>query len=275
MNIIKNAPKQTLFKAHGGKFMLRKWIINHLPRHHAYIEPFCGAANILFAKPKSYFELINDTNKYVYTCFKVMQDIDKYKQLKRKLYFTSYSKETLYEALNIKPNDNEINIAWKLIVTTRFMLGAVGNRKPIIHTSYTNITPVIKTFIDYQDFLPFFHKRLRSVILENKNGFDIIKQFDKPSALIYCDPPYHPSTYKVTKEPFFNNLQIKQHIELVNILLDSSAMVVLSGFDNRDYNVLVENGWKKHKKSSRSGFNYKGKSKKTECLWINPKAQNK
>jgi DNA adenine methylase len=47
----------------GGKSFLRKEIISLIPLHKTYIEPFAGAAWVLFAKPNSPVEVLNDINK--------------------------------------------------------------------------------------------------------------------------------------------------------------------------------------------------------------------
>ena len=33
-------------------------------------------------------------------------------------------------------------------------------------------------------------KRLRNVVIENKNALTLIRERDRPGGLIYCDPPY-------------------------------------------------------------------------------------
>lgn len=57
------------FKWVGGKSRLRKQIISLLPKHTCYVEPFSGAAWVLFGKPPSDVEVLNDIDQEVITFF--------------------------------------------------------------------------------------------------------------------------------------------------------------------------------------------------------------
>ena len=57
----------------GGKSLLAKRIIDRIPAHKCYVEPFCGAAWVLFKKPESRVEVINDLNKDVVTLYRCLQ----------------------------------------------------------------------------------------------------------------------------------------------------------------------------------------------------------
>ncbi|MXX53507.1 MAG: DNA adenine methylase, partial [Dehalococcoidia bacterium] len=51
------------FKWVGGKSRLRKAIIPLIPPHRCYVEPFSGAAWVLFGKPPSPIEVLNDIDE--------------------------------------------------------------------------------------------------------------------------------------------------------------------------------------------------------------------
>lgn len=62
------------FKWVGGKSRLRKQIIALLPEHTCYVEPFAGAAWVLFGKPPSNVEILNDIDQDLITFFRVVKE---------------------------------------------------------------------------------------------------------------------------------------------------------------------------------------------------------
>ena len=53
------------FRYPGGKFYARRLILDVLPRHTHYCEPFAGGASIFFAKDKAEWNLLNDLDEEV------------------------------------------------------------------------------------------------------------------------------------------------------------------------------------------------------------------
>lgn len=57
----------------GGKSQLAKRIIESIPTHTCYCEVFAGAAWVLFRKPESSVEIINDRSSDVINLYRVIQ----------------------------------------------------------------------------------------------------------------------------------------------------------------------------------------------------------
>ena len=62
------------FKWVGGKSRLRKRIISLFPPHTCYVELFAGAAWVLFGKPPSDVEVLNDLDQDLITFFRVVRE---------------------------------------------------------------------------------------------------------------------------------------------------------------------------------------------------------
>jgi DNA adenine methylase len=58
----------------GGKSKLAKKIVERIPEHTCYCEPFAGAAWVLFFKPPSKVEVLNDYSQEVTNFYRVVQE---------------------------------------------------------------------------------------------------------------------------------------------------------------------------------------------------------
>ena len=43
VTLFNDNPRRPALRYHGGKFLLAPWIIEHLPDHRTYVEPYAGA----------------------------------------------------------------------------------------------------------------------------------------------------------------------------------------------------------------------------------------
>ena len=57
----------------GGKSRLAKQIIERMPEHHCYCEPFAGAAWVFFKKDPSKVEILNDLDGELANFWRVVQ----------------------------------------------------------------------------------------------------------------------------------------------------------------------------------------------------------
>lgn len=79
----------------GSKARLADWIIGHFPEHRSYLEPFLGSGAVLFQKPRSSIETVNDLDGEVINLFDcIRRDPER---LAWEIYNTPYARET-YEA---------------------------------------------------------------------------------------------------------------------------------------------------------------------------------
>ena len=64
-NLPRSNKTNSPFRYAGGKYYARRLILDVLPDHEGYCEPFAGGASIFFAKPKSRASILNDLDEEV------------------------------------------------------------------------------------------------------------------------------------------------------------------------------------------------------------------
>jgi DNA adenine methylase len=110
--------------------------------------------------------------------------------------------------------------------------------------------------------------RLKETFIFNMPSIEVIKAYNNKETLIYCDPPYLPST-RTAKEAYEFEMTEDEHIELSEVLNVFKGKAIISGYYSALYKDLYD-GWtcKKKKISNHSGQN-KTKGTRIECLWFN------
>src|SRR5689334_19469501 len=91
------------YRQYGGKSSIVKWIVNNLPEHRTYLEPFCGSCAVLFSKPKSFIEIINDKDNRIINMFSLIRSEPE--KLAALLWATPYSKENWRDG---KTSENDL-----------------------------------------------------------------------------------------------------------------------------------------------------------------------
>jgi DNA adenine methylase len=82
---------RTVLKYPGSKWNIASKLVELIPEHHSYVEPFFGSGAVLFNKPVSDIETINDLDHDVVNLFRCIQeDADR---LSRMVMTTPFSRE--------------------------------------------------------------------------------------------------------------------------------------------------------------------------------------
>lgn len=171
----------------GGKSKLADEIIGRMPSdHQAYCEVFAGAAWVLFKKPESKVEIINDINRdlvNLYRCVKHHLE-ELVKQFKWMLVardefdrFMATPVETL----------TDIQRAARFYYLAKTAFGA-RVAKPTFGIAASGQPRL--NLLRLEEDLSEAHLRLSRVYIENRPYGQVIDRFDKPSTLFYLDPPY-------------------------------------------------------------------------------------
>jgi len=82
---------------YGGKRLQAHWIIEQMPAHRTYLDPYGGMANVLLKKNPSEVEIFNDRDGRVVNLFRVIQDPTGLAELKRRCELTPYARRTFID----------------------------------------------------------------------------------------------------------------------------------------------------------------------------------
>lgn len=231
-------PVNSPFKWVGGKSRLRKQIIPLLPEHSCYVEPFAGAAWVLFGKTKSAVEVLNDIDQELITFFRVLKE--KPEELLKSFEWELASRAEFERLSSLEPVTlTDVQRAHRFYYL--IMAGWGGELKyPRFQTSISDgghgnrLIGALKTL--QQRLLPV-HDRLKTVIIENLDWRVCIKKYDNANSVMYIDPPYPENGVNYAH----NMRNWNEHIELATCLKKATSKWILSSYDNPQIKELYPN----------------------------------
>lgn len=254
----------------GGKSLMINKLIKYFPHNYkVYVEGFGGGASLLLSNKvenlnKGKIEIYNDLNLSVYYMFKCISNKNKNQKLIKMLKSTPYCEHIWKLYKNKIKNTKGLVRAYYFIYVNRTSYNGIGG-----FTVNKSIRKgKSKSLRDYEsciENLPKVHKRMCSVIIHNRDVFDIIDKYDSKDTFFYLDPPYVQSTRK-SNQKYDVEFSDTQHKKLVKRLLKVQGKVLLSGYDNKYYDKLIKMGWNKSSFKSNNG-----NSVATETIWYSYK----
>lgn len=234
-------------KWHGGKYYLAPQIVDLMPAHIHYVEPFAGGLSVLLAHPADdRSELVNDIDKDLTNFWQVLQDDEQFRALSRRLEATPLSRIEWAEATDGLDADDPVDRAVAFFVSCRQSLA--GRRKcftpPTRTRTRRGMNGNVSEWLGAVEGLADVHARIRRIMVENMPAVDLIRREDGPSTLFYCDPPYLPES-RSSPDVYAHEMTRRQHAELLGTLRGCQGKVMLSGYSSRLYNAMLP-GWNRH-----------------------------
>ncbi|KOF17870.1 hypothetical protein AC244_16015 [Ensifer adhaerens] len=272
-------PSRPVLRWHGGKWRLAPWIIEHLPAHRVYVEPFGGAASVLIRKRRAYAEIYNDLDDEVVCLFRVLRDPVQAHRLRELLQLTPFARSEFKAAYEM--TDDALERCRRLVIRSFMGFGsnahasaAKGHRSTGFRaTSNRSGTTPATDWANYPAALDALVERLQGVVIENRPAVEVMAQHDREGTLHYVDPPYMHETraqgnkYDLGWRMYRHELTNDDHAELLDFLRNAAGMVVLSGYDAPLYNDMLAD-WSRVEKQTFAD----GARERTEVLWLNPAA---
>jgi DNA adenine methylase len=256
----------------GAKWSTADWIVDHLPQHYHYLEPYFGSGGVFFTKPPSRHEVLNDLDGNVCNVFRIIREQPD--ELATLLTFTPYSRAE-YDATystrgRFVPTGNPLEDARRFLVRAWMAQGGrIGNNSGWAHAGLSD-----NNMPDRWRRLPclvhIVAARLRAAEIENRPALEVINRMRDPDVLIYADPPYVSSTRSDARhgrKTYQHEMTNADHIALMETLDAHPGPVLLSGYHSDLYDSRLA-GW--HTAEKRVSAE-KGNTR-TEVLWLNEKA---
>jgi DNA adenine methylase len=259
--------KLRFVKTHGGKFYLSKWIIEHFPENYqemVYLEPFCSGANVLLNKEPSKDEIINDLDPDIIVLFRIIRD--QCTSFLRKVNKIKYKESNFKIALEKKGDD--LCQAINEFVLRRMSRGGLKKTFAWSNRERGGQPGEINSWKTIIKLIPSISERLQKVIILNRSAIQLLKIFDEPQILTYCDPPYLPET-RESPDTYQYEMSIDNHIELAEVLNNFKGKALISGYPSRLYSRLYKNWTCEKKQIANHASQQKVKPIKTELLWRN------
>ena len=259
------------FGWYGGKFSHLDWLRPLLPDCHHYCEPFAGSGAVLLNREPAPVETFNDLDGEVVNFFRVLRN--EKSRLVEAIGLTPFAREEFAEACEVSPDLTALERARRFYVRARQVrtglaqtasLGRWANCK---NTSRAGMSGVISRWLGAIEDLPAVAERLLRVQIENRPALDVIKLYDSPTTLFYCDPPYVHSTRGDSKAYGFE-MNDQQHRDLAAVLNRAQGMVALSNYQADILDELYP-APKWHKFITAPRTVHSTKDKRVEVLWTN------
>ncbi len=259
------------FGWYGGKFSHLDWLLPLLPKCRHYCEPFAGSGAVLLNRTPAKVETYNDLDGEVVNFFRVLRS--EKEKLIEAISLTPFSRQEFALSCELRSSLSNFERARRFYIRARQVrtglaqtasLGRWANCK---NTSRRGMSGVISRWLGGAEALPDIAERLLRVQIENRPAVEIIKLYDSPQTLFYCDPPYIHKTRGDAKA-YSNEMNDQDHKELAQVLNSVQGLVAVSNYDcdfmNRLYPVK-----KWFKTTGPKKTIHSTKDKRVESLWTN------
>ncbi len=245
----------------GAKWGMASKIVDIMPRHRSYLEPFFGSGAVLFNKPPSAIETVNDLDGDITNFFSVLRD--QTDALIRAISLTPYSREVFDDAHENR-GTGDFERAYKFAIRSRMGHGFKTYQKTgfKIDVYARERSYCVDGWNRMPEMLADAAVRLKNVQIENRPALELVRKFNHDNVLIYADPPYLLNTRG--GKQYRCEMNEQDHVELLAALRDHKGYVILSGYPSELYDETLR-GWQRITKKSYN----QNSDPRTEVLWCN------
>lgn len=258
------------FGWYGGKFSHLEWLLPLLPYTNHYCEPFGGSAAVLLNRQPSPVETYNDMDGELVNFFRVLRT--QKEALVEQIGLTPFSKEELETAVREDTEQlTELERARRFFVRARQVrtglaqTASAGRWAHCRNTSRSGMAGAVSRWLGSVEKLPDIALRLLRVQIENAPAVEVVKRYDSPDTLFYCDPPY-PHDSRGDSNAYAYEMTDEEHRELAVALRNAEGKVAVSGYHCGLMDELYGD-W--YVNEAPAKFCHSVKTLRQEVLWTN------
>ncbi len=219
-------------------------IVEELGPHSSYWDIMCGSCAVLFAKPPSGHEHVNDLHGDLINLARVLQREELAVELYELCLRTLYHEDLFRESEAVFRSEDPPAEGPDVTRAYHYMVSSWMGRNGIAGTARVNQTFAIRwspgggggavRWAAAADAIPGWHRRLRRVSILRRDALAIAESIeDLPGVAIYADPPYLLSSRPGGGCRYDHEFTPEQHKELADTLdRFQKARVVVSYYDD-------------------------------------------
>ena len=281
-------PKLTQpLKWHGGKHYLAKKIIDLMPAHLHYVEPYAGGLSVLLNKDpfdprhqwgkKSFergtSEIVNDIHHSLQNFWDVLKGSKSFRRFQRILEATPFSEIEFNRAANHTPeSDPDVDSAVRFFIRCRQSRAGSFKDFGTLSRNRTRrkMNEQSSAWLNAVEGLSQVHDRLKRVVILCRDALDVIKQQDGEKTLFYLDPPYLHST-RASTDNYKYEMSKSDHRQLLEVICSCKGSIMLSAYKNLMYQKMLRKPfWKRHDfEIDNKVAGGSTKRMMTESVWVN------
>ncbi len=237
MDELDNDPKETnaqeIIKAPfgwpGGKTKTGKFILPHLPYMNTWVEVFGGSMALTLMRRKSKLETYNDRYGGVVDFYKCLHNKTWMEELVKRLEMSIHSREYYYWCYNTWQNvEDPVERAARWYYTIQASFASKGNSFGRCVKGTQTMGSKLTTNLEH---FPAIHERIKDITMENRSYEEIMRAYDSPTTVFYCDPPYINTSNSMYKHEFTE----RDHREFLETVFKTKGFVAVSGYNNPLY----------------------------------------
>jgi DNA adenine methylase len=258
-------------KWHGGKYYLARKIVERMPAHLHYVEPYAGSLAVLFEKePEGVSEVVNDLDGELANFWRVLRHEETFSRFVRLSQATPLSEHLWRECYQEDDERDDVEKAWAFFVKCRMSFSGRQREFSGITKKRTRrgMNAETSAWLSSVEGLDAVHARLKRVLILSRDALDVIRGQDGEGTLFYLDPPYLQET-RTAKSVYRHEMSEAQHREMLSSIRACKGGVMISGYRSGLYDDALQ-GWTRHDfEMANHASSSDVKRRMTECLWVN------